>query len=321
MSTNGGDGMRRLRLAYRDNDRTPVIYCIREMARRYYDIDVEVLRIPGTQEYEDALFNGSCDVIIEHLEYLYAYAEKPGAKKITMFSAPRLKRGLDLVVARNVKSLEEFKGKTLAVRGSGRPHSIMIWLRMMGLLKEVKMVIVGDDEVGRWGQWKKVASGECVATFMDPLYLPQALAGGLKVLPVPDLPVIGHYSQACLAKFGRDQGDLMSDYVKAVIHALCLMRFRKEDALSITAKEPMKLMKITDMQELERQFDCIVRDLEIRPYPTPEAMATTYEISQLEYGAKEINPFTLWDCHWTKDLDDQGFIDRLIKEMAPVKPS
>jgi hypothetical protein len=27
----------------------------------------------------------------------------------------------------------------------------------------------------------------------------------------------------------------------------------------------------------------------------------------------------LWDWHWIKDLDDQGFIDRLIKEMAPAK--
>jgi hypothetical protein len=154
---------------------------------------------------------------------------------------------------------------------------------------------------------------------MDPLYLPQALEAGLEVLSVPDLPVVGHYSQACLAKFGRDHRDLMIDYTKAVIHALCLMRYKRDDALAIASKEPMALMKITDTKEMARQFDCIVRDLEVRPYPTPEAMATTYEIAQLEYGAKQINPFMLWDWHWIKDLDDQGFIDRLIKEMAPAK--
>ena len=57
-----------VRLAYRDEDRTPVIFCIKEMARRHYGVDVEVILIKGTKDYEAALFNDSCDVIIEHLE-------------------------------------------------------------------------------------------------------------------------------------------------------------------------------------------------------------------------------------------------------------
>ena len=39
-----------LRLAYRDEDRTPVIFCIKEMAQRYYNVDVEVILIEGTKE-------------------------------------------------------------------------------------------------------------------------------------------------------------------------------------------------------------------------------------------------------------------------------
>jgi hypothetical protein len=50
---------------------TPVIFCIKEMARRHYDVDVEVLLIKSTKDYEAALFDNSCDVLIEHLEYLY----------------------------------------------------------------------------------------------------------------------------------------------------------------------------------------------------------------------------------------------------------
>lgn len=311
--------MRRIRLAYRDNDRTPVIYCIKEMARRYYDIDVEVLRIPGTKEYEDALFNDSCDIIIEHLEYLYA--ELSRAKKVTMFCAPRIRRGSDLVVPKHVDGVEALKGRTMAVRSSGRPFTITLWLRMMGLEKEVRTVIVTDDEVGRWGQWKKVVSGECIATFMDSLYLPHALAAGLKVLPVPDLPVISHYSQACLAEYGRRNDALMKDYVRAVIHAVCLMTLSKVEALAIVSQEPMKLMKIQDPKEMDRQYDCIVRELEVRPYPTPESMIHTYQIAMDEYGAKDVNPLTFWDLHWVKDLDDEGFIDTLIRQLSSGKRS
>jgi hypothetical protein len=302
-----------VRLAYRDEDRTPVIFCVKEMARRHYGVDVEVLPIKGTKEYEAALFNDSCDVIIEHTEYLYPAAAR--GEKVVMFCAPSLGRGLELVVPADVRNVEALRGKTLAVRASGRPHSLVLWLRMMGLEKDVKLLTVHDDEVGRWGQWKKVQSGECAATFMSPLYLPNALAAGLRVLPVPDLPVIAHYAQACLSKFARGNSDLLRDYIKAVIHGVCLMILRKDEALEIVAQEPMRRMKISDRAELERQFDSIVKGLQLKPYPTPHAIANTFEIATAEFGAAEINPLTLWDLHWVKELDDEGFIDGLITQM------
>ncbi len=63
--------MQELKLAYRDNDRTPVIFCIKEMARRHYGIDVKVVQIRGAKEYEAAIFNGAADVIIERMDYLF----------------------------------------------------------------------------------------------------------------------------------------------------------------------------------------------------------------------------------------------------------
>src|SRR5918995_268313 len=106
--------MRTVRLAYRDQDRTPVIFCIKEMARRHYDVDVEIVLIKGTKEYESALFNNSCDVIIEHLEYLYPAAAH--GKKVVMFCAPSLGRGLELVAPSDMQSMEAMRGKALAVR-------------------------------------------------------------------------------------------------------------------------------------------------------------------------------------------------------------
>ena len=302
-----------VRLAYRDEDRTPVIFCIKEMARRHYGVDVDVTLIKGTKDYEAALFNDACDVIIEHLEYLYPAAAQ--GKKVTMFCAPSLARGLELVVPAEVQNVQAFRGQNLAVRTSGRSHALVMWLRMMGLENDMKIQMVSDSEVGRWGQWKKVLNGECIATFMSDLYLPDALAAGLKVLPVPDLPVVAHYAQACLSKFAREKADLLRDYTKAVIHAVCLMMLRKDEALAIVAQEPMKRMKIADGRELARQYDSIVKLLQLKPYPTPTAIANTFEIAAAEFGAADINPLTLWDLHWVKELDDNGFIDNLVAQL------
>jgi hypothetical protein len=307
--------MRTLRLGYRDDDRTPVIFCIKEMALRHYDIDVEVLQIKNTEAYEAALFDGSCDVIIEHLEYLYDEAAK--GKKVAIFCAPSKGGSLDLVVPPRVRGPEDLKGGTMAVRTSGQPHAVTLWLKMMGLEKDVKTILVKDAEVGRYGQWKKVASGECIATFMSPLYLPDALSAGLKSLDVPDIPVVGHYAQACRAEFAAKNSRLFTDYVKAAIHAVCLMVFRRDEALRIVSAEPMKRMKIESREELERQFDAIVKGLQIKPYPTANAIANTYEMAVLDYpDAKELNPLSLWDLHWVRQLDDEGFIDALVANLA-----
>jgi hypothetical protein len=307
--------MRKIRLAYRDDDRTPVIFSIKEMARRHYDIDVEVLQIKGTEEYEAALFDGSCDVIIEHLEYLYAEAAK--GKKVTIFCAPSKGGSLDLVVPPHVRVPEELRGGTMAVRTSGQPHAVTLWLKMMGLEKDVKTLLVKDSEVGRWGQWKKVASRECNAAFMSPLYLPEALSAGLKRLDVPDIPVVGHYAQACLSEFPAKNSTLLKDYLRAAIHAVCLMIYRRDEALKIASAEPMKRMKIESREELEQQFDAIVKGLKPKPYPSAQAIANTYDMATLDYpDAKGLNPLSLWDLHWVRQLDDEGFIDALIDNLA-----
>lgn len=306
--------MQALTLAYRDNDRLPVILAIREAARRHYDLDVRVVQIKGTKDYEAALFDGSCDVVIEHLEYLYEEAAQ--GRKITLFCAPSKGAGLELVVPPAVGSVREFQGETMAVRSSGQPYAVTLWLRMMGLENEVATVLVDDDEVGRWGQWKKVAAGECIATFLSPLYLPQALAGGLKTLQVPEIPIVGHFAQACLAEFAKNRPALLRDYVKAIIHALYWLTARPTEIFSTLSAELGKRMECPHEVELQRRFDCVVKGLKTKPFPTPQAIANTFDIATMEYpGAKGLNPMALWDLHWVKELDDEGFIDDLARQM------
>jgi ABC-type nitrate/sulfonate/bicarbonate transport system substrate-binding protein len=306
--------MRKIRLAYRDHDRTPVIYCIKVLAEKYYDIDVEVIQIEPQREFEAALFDHHCDVIIEHIEYLHTEAAK--GKKVTLFCAPQIQRGLHLVVPRWFNSLDDLKGKSMAVRDLGRPHRITLWLRKVGLEQDVKTIIVTDKEVGRWKQWTKVLSGECAACFMAPIYLPEALAAGLKTFPASEAEIVSLFAQACLAEFGANNSALLKDYLKAVIHALALIVHRRADAITIIAQEPMRLMKVGDRAELRRQVDSIAELLQVKPYPTVEAIMNTNEIAAQEYGPTVENPLTLWDLHWVKELDDEGFIDNLIASLS-----
>jgi hypothetical protein len=215
-----------------------------------------------------------------------------------------------------VNSLDDLKGKAIAVRDLGRPHRITLWLRKVSLEESVRPIIVPDKEVGRWQQWRKVVSGECTACFMAPIYLPAALAAGLKSFPANEAQIVSLFAQACLAEFGRYNPVLMKSYLKAVIHALALLIYRRDEAMEIIAQEPMRLMKITDHGELRRQVDSIAELLQVKPYPTVEAILNTDEIAAQEYGPTAENPLTLWDLHWLKELDDEGFIDYLIGNLS-----
>ena len=306
--------MRRIRLAYRDNDRTAVIYCIKAMAEQYYGVNVDVIRIEPQPEFEGALFNRTCDVIIEHIEYLHAEAAR--GKKVTLFCAPQIHRGLRLVVSHGFTGLHELKGKSMAVRDLGRPHAITLWLKKMGLERDVTTIIVKDKDIGRWKQWKKVASGECAACFVSPLHLPEALAAGLTTFSVPEAEIVSNFAQACLSCFAAANPTIMKDYLRAVVHALILLIYRRDEAMKIIGAEPMRLMKISDFAELRRQVDSIAAVLQAKPYPTVDAIVNTNEIAAREYGAVVENPLTLWDLHWLKDLDDEGFIDELIANLS-----
>jgi len=76
------------------------------------------------------------------------------------------------------------------------------------------------------------------------------------------------------------------------------------------------LMKVADHAELRHQIDSIGELLQVKPYPTIEAIMNTNDIAAQEYGPTVENPLTLWDLHWVKELDDEGYIDHLIASLT-----
>jgi hypothetical protein len=144
----------------------------------------------------------------------------------------------------------------------------------------------------------------------------RGVGSGAKTSHLPDIAVVGHYAQACTSAFTRERSVLLRSYVKAVIHAICLMKYDNTAALRIACGEPMKRMGIADREMMSRHLTAIVEKLQVKPYPTLQAISNTYEIAINEYGATGLNPLALWDLHWIKELDDEGFIEDLLKKVS-----
>ena len=146
---------------------------------------------------------------------------------------------------RATMEIEQTNDRKQRQKNPSRPHRITLWLRKVGLEKDVTTVIVSDREIGRWKQWKKIVSGECAACFIAPIYLAEALAAGLKTFPASEAEVVSLFAQACLSEFAAENSLLLKDYLKAVIHAVALFKYRRDEVMAIAAQEPMRLMKLT----------------------------------------------------------------------------
>ncbi len=306
-----------VRVAYRDPDRTPVIHCIAEMAAKYYDLKVEVPRIYDGAAYESSIFDGSAEMICEHIEYLFQEEAQHGRRSI-IFLCPSIRAEGHLVVRPDIKDVEDLKGKRIAVRTHGRPYAIRMRLRELGLEDHVEFVPVADADVGRWRQWTTLTSGDCAGTFITCQYMPPALEAGLRILPVPNFDVVGHFSHACSSEFARNNPDVLLRYVKASIHGVALMKLRRAEAIETVVRDSAPLIGLDQNRpEMERIYDCMVDGLQLKPYATAPAVTHTYEISLDEWpGGKGVNPLTVWDPHWVKQLDDEGFIDDLIARLT-----
>ncbi|HLH22330.1 MAG TPA: ABC transporter substrate-binding protein [Chloroflexota bacterium] len=174
--------MSTLNVLYRDVDRMPYLLTLRQCAAdRGLTLNL-VRSSPAYPGWAERLEGGDVDVIAENYWGLQTYRAR-GSPFVTLASV--VSRMTEMLVAdASVRTVDDLRGKRLAVRGGG-PQLFLpaLWLTDQGLMGEVEQVVIPDEEVGRWGHWTKVADGTCQACFMAYLYADQALAAGLHEVP------------------------------------------------------------------------------------------------------------------------------------------
>jgi len=85
----------------------------------------------------------------------------------------------------------------------------------------------------------------------------------------------------------------------------------------IMTMEPSYCVPNTDLQEIAAMMvaeDCGEIPVCESGTKKPIGVVTDRDIV-CRTVAKGLNPLSLWDYHWVKQVDDEGFIDRLIERM------
>jgi ABC-type nitrate/sulfonate/bicarbonate transport system substrate-binding protein len=292
-------------LYYLDHDRTPLLYAIREMAAWHEDLDVTVRQVVGQELYEQRFLDGELDVICEHSRFLFpARLQGHPVRCLAATQASTSK----LLAADGIDSVEDLHGRTIAIRATPSPRiSGTYWMRRLGLEGRSTFLYVEDAEVGRWQQWRKVASGEAHAVISTPLYEDAAFAAGLHELEVPHLPEVGQIVLAALGPFVSAHDEAVRRLVRALYRAIALFRDSPEETLEIMRGEPARLLRtgIESEPHLRKQYERLRSSIGPSAVPTAEAIQVEFDLLNQGYVPLEgLNPLSLWDFHYALEAEE-----------------
>ncbi|HLY67666.1 MAG TPA: hypothetical protein VKU60_19160, partial [Chloroflexota bacterium] len=132
-----------LKVVYRDVDRTPYLLMMRRCARAF-SLELDVVQGGFTpDEWEKGLEQGTVDVLAENYWGLQTLAAK-GAPFVCVATAATA-WGDKLLAPSGIGSVQDLRGKKLAVRGIG-PQELLPgqWLADIGLASEVELVTYSE---------------------------------------------------------------------------------------------------------------------------------------------------------------------------------
>jgi ABC-type nitrate/sulfonate/bicarbonate transport system substrate-binding protein len=113
----------------------------------------------------------------------------------------------------------------------------------------------------------------------------------------------------------QDNPELYIRMIKAIATGVAMVKRDKEKTLEILAGNVADRLGIRDDIELESFYQKLSNSLEPRLYPKIDSLYNAYRIAQLVYPELEEtgNPVKLWDLHYVRVLEAQGFFDELYR--------
>jgi hypothetical protein len=258
----------------------------------------------GTEDWGERLRRGEVDAIAENYWALVRY-RAAGDPFVTVASASHCWNEA-LLARRGIASLHDLHGKRLAARGTGPQIWFpQVFLARTGLSDTVEVVHVDEKATGRFGHWKRVASGDCDACFMTRLYLDDALAAGLHEIPYPAFAFEGGHVIPTLLQglIERDRASVQS-LVSAMFDAcasLCADAGRMLPFTEAALDGLREYSALATASEIARLSGRLAAELAPVPVPTLEGIANALDVVCARFpNLTGFNPVIMWDMSFAR---------------------
>jgi len=209
-----------------------------------------------------------------------------------------------------INKMQDLRGKTVAHKGQHPGLNNWLFLRDNGLdldRSDVQMKkLRGEDQ----SAWEGVKLGEVDAAFAGPPEDILAKRAGLKVIEIPFQPMIWFTTLSTSLSFTQKQGDIVERFLKGIVEGIHFYKTQKEKTISILEKKYGP--EGWDREMVAHVYEELAAILEKKPYPTLPAIHNVFELAKRQDAdSAKVNPLSLWDMHFLRQIDDSGFIDKL----------
>ena len=277
-------------------------------------MDLERRALPA----EDQLLNGQCNMIFGcHITPHWRVAR--GVPMICMAQTVNTSQDM-LVSTKPLASLSDLKDRILAEHnlcdkeGHLTSHvrgTYELYLRNAGLSSDMLDVkpVEGSNKT------KLLLDGKADATFASGSQERACQRLGLHTLVLPRYPMVNSITLTSLVPLVQDNPELYIRMIKAIATGIAMVKRDKEKTLEILGGNVADRLGIRDDIELERFYEKLRASLEPRLCPRLDSLYNAYRIAEFVYPELEEkgNPIKLWDLHYVRVLEAQGFFDELYR--------
>jgi ABC-type nitrate/sulfonate/bicarbonate transport system substrate-binding protein len=285
-----------------------------------YGLDPDVRHIPDSAEGNEALYKGEIDIFLGNHISPMVERQNRGAKFVYL-AQPSNIWPPKLIVKPWIKDVKDLRGKGFAMGGGGRGNHADLANRHMlekaGIdLKRdgIEEVVLRTDRINWYDGYQKfLHSDDVSATLLHPPFDEIAQKDGLRILDIPEYPQIHNVTINAIRDTLEAKPEVTLAFLRAYCEAIHFFKTQKQKTVEILWEALASKLKFDDAA-IERLYEDVNSTMQKKPYPSMVAIENTYEITRRAFPEVEgMNPLSMWDLHYLRQLDDEGFIDELYK--------
>jgi ABC-type nitrate/sulfonate/bicarbonate transport system substrate-binding protein len=312
--------MQTLDLLASDPSHLPFLFVFKEsrvMEKYGYEIDLHIVggaKAPTMAHRAKLALAGEIDFLSGLHHETYRERAK-GEKRLTYLAQAQNNWDDRLVAAPAIQSVRDLKGKKIICHSKAPcvAGNLRAVLEECGLhAADINIAVVGSSSGKFLDFVDDIISGAAAAALVDMPFDLYGVKQGLKIVPLPDRPVIHNTTLLATTDYIKEHEETVDAFLKGFIEALHFFKTKPDKVVPILKASLAQRYGLEDDEYyvyLQREW---AKLLSKKPYPLASAIQNVYDLDVgKDPNMHHIGPMEPWDLHYLRKIDDSGFIDRL----------
>lgn len=312
--------MRQVALLASDSSHLPLLTVFRECGvTQKYDFEIELdvvggAKAPTMGHRTSLIFAGEIDFVsgLHHETYR---ARSRGDKRLVYLAQTQNRWDDRLVAASEINGVQDLRGRKIVCHSKAPCvlGNFTAILKQFGFRDdEIRIEPIESMAADRRRYVDRVVAGDASATLVDMPFDLYGKNSGLKIIELPDRPVIHNTTILSTTDYIRENRENVIDFLKALIETIHFFKTNPTKVTAILQKNLTAYYGLTEEQYYRHLQKEWAKLLLIKPYPLPAAIQNVYELDVANDPAMaRVAPLEPWDLHYLREIDDSGFIDEL----------